>query len=489
MEKVNPYPILLALCAVLFFLGSWWLPVTDPTESCYTLTAKEMLQARDYFSPRIYGDYWYDKPIFFYWELILAYSMFGVNEFASRFFPACFATLGVFITCFFGTKLYGNKVGFFAAIILAATPEYWYLSHAIITDMTLFCAISVTLISFYFGYTQDKPNYYYISYAAAGVGMLTKGPIAFCLPGLIIFIFLLTEGNLAHILQMNLKKGLPLCFGIAAIWYLPMYIIHGQPFFDNFIGVHNFLRATVSEHPKFDVWYYYTVIFLAGFLPWNLPALYGIAKDFFVNGRRPSIGMTEKFLLIWGLTVPIVFQSFATKYVTYTLPYMMPIAIMFARFFVKHEKMFLRMAAVTVIILTISTFFAISICNDHSGKELSRRLIPNVDEDTRVVMFTRHYSTSLVFYSGLEVTWIERPEKMYRILPQKMTWTSLNVMPMMTTKDLPPNEKIVAVVDSVRSDTFLNAVGGTWIMIDDSVKDYKIYRRISRKDIDLSLKN
>ena len=315
MEKVNPYPILLTLCAVLFFLGSWWLPVTDPTESCYTLTAKEMLQARDYFSPRIYGNYWYDKPIFFYWELILAYSIFGVNEFASRFFPACFATLGVFITYYFGNKLYGNKVGFFAAIILAVTPEYWYLSHAIITDMTLFCAISVTLISFYFGYTQDKPNYYYISYAAAGIGMLTKGPIAFCLPGLIIFIFLLTEGNLSHILKMNLKKGLPLCFGIAAIWYLPMYIIHGQPFFDNFIGVHNFLRATVSEHPKFDVWYYYTIIFLAGFLPWNLPVLYGLAKDFFVNGRRPSIGMTEKFLLIWGLTMPIVFQSFATKYV------------------------------------------------------------------------------------------------------------------------------------------------------------------------------
>ncbi len=70
-----------------------------------------------------------------------------------------------------------------------------------------------------------------------------------------------------------------------------------------------------------------------------------------------------------------------------------------------------------------------------------------------------------------------------------MTWTSLNVMPMMTTKDLPPNEKIVAVVEEARTDRFLNAVAGTWIMIDDSVKDYKIYRRISRKDIDLNLKN
>ena len=62
---------------ILFFLGGWLIPVTDPTECCYTLTAKEMLEAGDYFSPRVYGDFWYDKPIFFYWELILAYKIFN----------------------------------------------------------------------------------------------------------------------------------------------------------------------------------------------------------------------------------------------------------------------------------------------------------------------------------------------------------------------------------------------------------------------------
>ena len=172
----------------------------------------------------------------------MAYGIFGVNEFASRFFPAVFATFGVFITYYLGKRFYGQKVGFFAAIILAATPEYWYLSHAIITDMTLFCAISITLISFYFGYTQGKPNYYYISYAAAGIGILTKGPIAFCLPGLIIFLFLISQKDLGHILKMKLATGIPLCLAIAAIWYLPMYIIHGQVFLDNFFGVHNYLR-------------------------------------------------------------------------------------------------------------------------------------------------------------------------------------------------------------------------------------------------------
>ncbi|MBQ7629238.1 MAG: glycosyltransferase family 39 protein [Selenomonadaceae bacterium] len=482
MNKANPYAILFALCIILFFLGSWWLPITDPTESNYTLTAKEMLQANDYLSPRIYGKFWYDKPIFFYWELILAYGIFGVNEFASRFFPACFAMLGVFTTFYFGKKLYGQQVGLFAAIILAANPEYWYLSHAIITDMTLFCAISITLISFYFGYTSGESKYYYAAYAAAGIGILTKGPIAFCLPGLIIFIFLLAQGDLKHILKMRLLKGLPLCFGIAALWFLPMYFVHGSDFIENFFGVHNYLRATVSEHPEADVWYFYTAIFLAGFLPWNLPVIFGVIKNFWREKRFPSLDIKEKFLLIWALTVPIVFQCFATKYITYTLPYMMPIAIMFARFFVSREKLFKRMAAVMVIFFTVGVFAAIPFANDASGKELSKVLPQYVDDDTKIVSYRRKYSASLVFYTGFEIWRIERPDRIEKILPQEMSWTSLNVMPIMTTKDLRDDEKYIALVDSHRSDSFLKAVSGTWILI-DSTENCKIYRRVSHKTI------
>ena len=482
MNKANPYAILFALCIILFFLGSWWLPITDPTESNYTLTAKEMLQANDYLSPRIYGKFWYDKPIFFYWELILAYGIFGVNEFASRFFPACFAMLGVFTTFYFGKKLYGQQVGLFAAIILAANPEYWYLSHAIITDMTLFCAISITLISFYFGYTSGESKYYYAAYAAAGIGILTKGPIAFCLPGLIIFIFLLAQGDLKHILKMRLLKGLPLCFGIAALWFLPMYFVHGSDFIENFFGVHNYLRATVSEHPEADVWYFYTAIFLAGFLPWNLPVIFGVIKNFWREKRFPSLDIKEKFLLIWALTVPIVFQCFATKYITYTLPYMMPIAIMFARFFVSREKLFKRMAAVMVIFFTVGVFAAIPFANDASGKELSKVLPQYVDDDTKIVSYRRKYSASLVFYTGFEIWRIERPDRIEKILPQEMSWTSLNVMPIMTTKDLRDDEKYISLVDSHRSDSFLKAVSGTWILI-DSTENCKIYRRVSHKTI------
>lgn len=170
---MKKYWWLIAIALVVFF-GNAQLAVTDPVESNYTLTAKEMLSAGDYISPRIYGNYWYDKPIFFYWELIAA-------------------------------------------------------------------------------------------------------------------------------------------FGVGGIWYWQMYQLHGMDFLTNFLGVHNFLRATVSEHPRFDVWYYYIVIFLLGLFPWSL-GMVARALRRWRNWRTAALRPTPvRFLLIWALTVNIVLNSHTTR--------------------------------------------------------------------------------------------------------------------------------------------------------------------------------
>lgn len=49
-----------AFALLLFLFGSWLMPVTDPVESNYVETAKEMIAAGDYLSPRIFGNYWYE---------------------------------------------------------------------------------------------------------------------------------------------------------------------------------------------------------------------------------------------------------------------------------------------------------------------------------------------------------------------------------------------------------------------------------------------
>lgn len=101
MKKERSYPwILLVLGAVLMFAGNQALLVTNPVESNYAETALEMFRSGDWFSPRIYGHYWYDKPIFYYWELLLSFRLFGVTSFAARFGSALFGLLGIELSYF-----------------------------------------------------------------------------------------------------------------------------------------------------------------------------------------------------------------------------------------------------------------------------------------------------------------------------------------------------------------------------------------------------
>jgi len=451
------------LSLVLFFLGNWLIPITDPTESVYTLTAKEMLAASDWFSPRIYGNFWFDKPIMFYWELLIAYKIFGVNEFAARFFPALFATLGIFLTYFSGTKLYNQKIGFAAAVMLATSLEFWYIAHAVITDMTLLVMFSATLISFFLGYRAGKPQIYLISFAASGVAVLTKGPIGFFLPGLIILIFLAWQGDLKHLQKLFHLKNLLLFVAIISIWYLPMTLIHGTEFIENFFGVHNFLRATVSEYPKTDVWYYYLLISAIGFFPYTVPIIIIAIKNF---RRLPKFDVTDKFLIVWALTVIIFFQLCATKYITYTLPAMIPAMILFAKIFVNRWKMFIAMATGTLIIYPLIMFFvALPLTDDNSARREAQIILPLIDDKTCLVSHGKEYSGSLVFYTDKKIYRLETAENFKKIRPQAITWTSKNVMPFMTFDQMPADKKIIAVVSADYDKNFLRNAAGKWKVI------------------------
>ena len=54
-----------ALFMIMFGIGS--IPLLDPDEPVYAETAREMLAAGDFLSPRIFGNFWYDKPPMYYW--------------------------------------------------------------------------------------------------------------------------------------------------------------------------------------------------------------------------------------------------------------------------------------------------------------------------------------------------------------------------------------------------------------------------------------
>ncbi|HBE79517.1 MAG TPA: phospholipid carrier-dependent glycosyltransferase [Firmicutes bacterium] len=333
--------LLLLVSFYLFFAFNSYLCITDTVESNYALTAKEMTLSSNWLSPQIYGKYWYDKPIFFYWQTAAAFKLFGFSEFAARFFPALMGILSILLMFWFSKKLSpANSMGLISGLILATCFEFWGIAKMVITDMTLFFFFNGALACFFLAYRGEakQKNYYYLFYLFCGFATLTKGPIGFLLPGLIILLFLGWSKNWSELKNMRLLPGIILFLVTAIPWYYMMYLKHGRDFLMNFFGVHNYLRATVAEHPRDNVFYYYFTILLLGFFPWIAFLPQTIKNWWSTTKTWKNPDPETKFLILWIAIVFLFFQLIATKYITYTFPILFPLALLTAKFWVTNQK-------------------------------------------------------------------------------------------------------------------------------------------------------
>lgn len=513
----NYWLILFIAAVVLLFAGNGSLLVTDCVESNYALTAKEMVLSGDWLSPQIYGHYWYDKPIFFYWLTALAYKIFGFTEFASRFFPALFGLGGLALAAWGGSKLNNERSGFCSALVLLSSVEFFLISKSVITDAVLFFFFSATLLFFYLGYRDGKASYWYIMYAAAGFSVLTKGPIGVLLPGLIITLFLLWQRDWRVLKRMHLASGTLLCLAVAVPWYAAMYSLHGSDFINTFFGTHNFLRATVSEHPRDDVFYYYTLVNLLALFPWSGLVPWAVYK--WQQAGRPKLTEQQRFLLLWALVVFVFFQCMATKYLTYTYPLLFPASLLLGSlldkqaacvdggymFFVggglgvllvgawfvvsqqliASELLFLlplsliigvlldyiirlcsgkraySIAAMSVVFYIALVFsIAVPFSEQRSAKDLGEMLSA---QHVQEIGLYGKYPTSAVFYSSSKIVKLLHEQEVAGYVPKEMSWTSKNVMPYAT---LEHNPYKMVVVTPLSYNSFVNKQYEQWQVID-----------------------
>jgi len=317
--------VLVFLAALVFYLSfNAYIPVTDPVESNYALTAKEMVMSGDWLSPRIYGHYWFDKPIMIYWLIALSFKVFGITEFAARLPVALFSAGSVAFVYWFGQKLFDNtRAALLSALVLATSLEFWVLSKMIITDAVLFFYTSVSLATLYLGLRNTGWGWYVVAYAAAGLAVLTKGPVGLVLPGLIVIIYIGLTRQWQLGKRLFLLPGLVVFLLVAGPWYFEMYQLHGSDFIDTFLGLHNYVRATVSEHPKDNVFYYYLVLFPVSMLPWT-----GILFRSISILRKEPKSSHLVYLTIWPTIIIVFYTLMATKYPTYVFPASFPAALL-----------------------------------------------------------------------------------------------------------------------------------------------------------------
>ena len=448
------------LCLViLYFWGNGSLSVTAPVEVNYAQTAKEMLSAGDWLSPQIYGNYWYDKPIFFYWELLAAFSAFGVTDFAARFFPALFAAAGLLLTYGFARRLYDERTAFWSAIILGTGVLYAFLAKLILTDMSLFVFFGGTLAAFFLGYYERQQKFFYIAYACAGLGVLTKGPVGFLLPGLVILVFLLAARDLSALRRICLPTGLLVFAAVCAPWYIYMYLVHGADFINTFLGIHNVLRATVSEHAKWNVWYFYIGIYFIGMFPWSFALPLALYRAWRI---RPSIDTRALFLLVWAVVVPVFFQLMATKYPTYSFPAFLPTAILTARL-LAHNPRVLKAGAILGMGLYLAVVFIVTNYSARDGHFSGKRAAAILSETMRVddlLVCYGDYTATVPYYTGHTMYALATREEIAACAPKEMSWNSKNVMPFLPMDELPADRTVYLVVERHAFDAFETEFAG-----------------------------
>ena len=460
-ERLTSAVALLCLVA-LYFWGNGALPVTAPVEVNYAQTAKEMLAAGDFLSPQIYGNYWYDKPIFFYWELLAAFSVFGVTDFAARFFPALFAAAGLGLTYAFARRLYDERTAFWSALILGTSVLYSFLAKLILTDLSLFVFFGGTLAAFYIGYRERRRSFFYIAYACAGLAVLTKGPIGFLLPGLIILVFLLAARDLSALGRICLPTGLLVFAAVCAPWYVYMYLVHGADFVNTFLGIHNVLRATVSEHAQWDVWYFYLSIYVLGMFPWSFALPLALFRAWRV---RPVVETRTLFLLVWAIVVPVFFQMMATKYPTYSFPAFLPTAILTARLLAQNTRV-LKAGAIVGMGLYLAVVFAATNYagrdGHFSGKGAAAILSRTMQTDDLLVCYG-DYTATVPYYTGHTMYELATREEIAARAPREMSWNSKNVMPFLPIDELPADRTVYLVLERHAFDAFEeNFAGQGW---------------------------
>jgi 4-amino-4-deoxy-L-arabinose transferase-like glycosyltransferase len=134
--------LLAGFCAFLFFYGLGQFGLIGADEPRYAQVAHEMLERRDCITPVLGGRPWLEKPPLYYWQAMLAYSIFGVSDWAARLPAALDATLLVLGVYFF-LRRFRPGLELDGALIAASSAGIVGYARAASPDMALAAAFTI----------------------------------------------------------------------------------------------------------------------------------------------------------------------------------------------------------------------------------------------------------------------------------------------------------------------------------------------------------
>jgi 4-amino-4-deoxy-L-arabinose transferase-like glycosyltransferase len=361
--------ILFALCTVLYFIGLAVPSLTDPDDTFYGETAKEMTVQGSVLTPLIFEQPNFEKPPLYLWLVMVSYKLFGVNALTSRLVSAAFGILSVLGTFHFLRKVLSDQTAFLAAIMLASAAWWIGLTHVVLTDMVFSTLIAFAMYSFYLWFKLQKRSHLLLFGLFTGLATMAKTPLGLVLPLLCAIVFLIVSGNRQLIRSLLVSRWWLLFLVIVLPWYLYASIKYGNAFlWEYFVNCH-WNRLLHAEHHQFNTLYFYLGVLFVGLIPWTcyLPV---------IGAAYKRLRSEHLFAICWLVVMYVIFNVAQSKLSTYISPVFPSVAMLVAMSALEESISRYRNLAVTI--LLIAAGVGLGIAPTFLNKQFPELVIPGL---------------------------------------------------------------------------------------------------------------
>jgi 4-amino-4-deoxy-L-arabinose transferase-like glycosyltransferase len=331
LRKPLAWGLLLVFCLLWFYaLGARTLVPTD--EGRYAEMAREMVTTNDWVTPRLNGTKYFYKPPLQYWMNALTFKAFGLGEWQARLWTGLCGLLGIGLAWWTGRKLYGERVGVMAAVVLASSFYWAALAHVNTLDMGLSGMMALALCGLLLAQRDgagaaERRNWMIACWAGMALATMSKGLIGVVLPGAVLVIYTFAARDWGIWKRLHFSWGVPVFFLITAPWFILVSI--ANPEFPHFFFIHeHFDRFTSKVHNRAGPLYYFIPILLLGILPWLGALSQGVWRG--LRHAEAAVFQPGRMLAVWAIFIFVFFSVSSSKLPSYILPIFPALALLIA---------------------------------------------------------------------------------------------------------------------------------------------------------------
>ncbi|RWC27756.1 MAG: glycosyltransferase family 39 protein [Mesorhizobium sp.] len=324
---MNRNYLLLFLFSLLMTLsGLMSLPPVDRDESRFVQATKQMVETGDYVDIRFQDASRYKKPIGIYWLQSAAVALSGEGAAAPIWVYRLVSMLGIALAvvgiAWTGTKLFGANAGLAAGLMMAAIFATAFEGRDAKTDaMLLACCVAAqgALAQIYLAARRNKPvagHLPWIFWAAQGLGILIKGPVAPLLSVLTVATLFAFERDWRWLLKLKLVRGVTLVLLIVLPWVALITWKSGGAFLQDAVGKDMVAKVASGEESHGLPPGFYMLTYSLFMWPFGLIAVGAGLQA--LNRLRDDPRL--RFCLAWYIPFWLVFELIPTKLPHYVLP-------------------------------------------------------------------------------------------------------------------------------------------------------------------------